>query len=88
MGSSRLSDIVRGKLAPLFHDSEWGASLPTSTSNSAADLVPRDAFRDAYRTALKNPDVAEGLMERITARPDERQRAISLSMRKVVRSLA
>ena len=64
--------MVRGKLASLFIDGDWGSNLPTGTSNSAPAPVSRDAFRDAYRTALTNPEVAEGLFERISSGPDER----------------
>jgi hypothetical protein len=71
-GGDALSDMVRAKLAPLFDDSEWGARLPTSTSNSAPDLVPREAFRDAYRTALTNSDVESAWSEEVVPEPDRR----------------
>ena len=67
-----VSDMVRRKLASQFIDGDWGSNLPTETFNSAPALVPRDAFRAAFRTALTNPEVAEGLFERIAPGPDER----------------
>lgn len=59
-GSEATSQLVAKELAALFGD-VFGPRLPTSTSNSAPDLVSRAAVRSAYWTAAQSDETWQEL---------------------------
>jgi hypothetical protein len=61
-GVAGVSAMVRAQLSILLDDETWSRRLPTATTNVSPDLLDSEAVKEAYRSAVRDPLVWEGLI--------------------------